>query len=101
MALKLARYLLKGTHANILVGVHLQGVGNTFMMVSGRQGEMRSIENPIQAEDTFTLENLDDALLFPDHVAELIRQLMWSFNWAEREGIIQKTREILTRHQIP
>jgi hypothetical protein len=51
MALKLARYLLKGTHANILVGVHLQGVGNTFMMVSGRQGEMRSIENPIQAED--------------------------------------------------
>lgn len=101
MALKLGRDLLKGTNASILARVYLQGVRDSMIMASGWQGELRSCEEVVQAEDRLMLENLDDALLFPDHVAELVRQLMWSFNVADREKITQTTRDILTRHGLP
>ena len=100
-ALNLARYLLKGTQANILVRVQLHGVKGSLIMASGWQDNLRSVEEVVQAEDRLILENLDDALLFPDHVAELVRQLMWSFNVASREMIIQATRTLLTRHRLP
>jgi hypothetical protein len=101
MALNLARYLLKGTSMNILVRVSLQGLRGCFMVVGSRQGNLTSIEEFIQGENYLALETLDDNLLFADQVAEIICQLMWSFNWGEREKIFQNTREILTRHQIP
>jgi Schlafen, AlbA_2 len=100
-ALNLARYLLKGTQANILVRVQLHGVKDSMIIASGWQGNLRSVEEVVQAEDNLILESLDDALLFPDHVAELVRQLMWSFNVSNREVITQATREILTRHRLP
>jgi hypothetical protein len=100
-ALNLARYLLKGTQANMLVRVQLHGVKGSLIMASGWQGNLCSVEEVVQAEDHLILENLDDALLFPDHVAELVRQLTWSFNVASREMIIQATRTLLTRHRLP
>jgi hypothetical protein len=100
-ALNLARYLLKGTQANILVRVQLHGVKGSLIMASGWQGNLRSVEEVVQAEDNFILESLDDALLFPDHIAELVRQLMWSFNVSNREVITQATRAILTRSRLP
>jgi hypothetical protein len=100
-ALNLARYLLKDTNLNLLVRVSLQGVGGFLMVVRGGQGVWTAIEEFIQGENYLPSESLDDDLLFADQVAELTRQLVWSFNWADREKIIQMTREILTRHGIP
>ena len=100
-ALNLARYLLKDTNLNLLVRVSLQGVGGFLMVVRGGQGVWTAIEEFIQGENYLPSESLDDDLLFADQVAELTRQLVWSFNWADREKIIQITREILTRHGIP
>lgn len=100
-ALNLARYLLKGTQANNLVRVQLHGVKGSLITASGWQGNLRSVEEVVQAEDNFILESLDDALLFPDHITELVRQLMWSFNVSNREMITQATRAILTRHRLP
>ncbi|HWI69229.1 MAG TPA: hypothetical protein VNS88_12765, partial [Nitrospiraceae bacterium] len=65
------------------------------------QGVWTAIEEFIQGENYLPSESLDDDLLFADQVADLTRQLVWSFNWADREKIIQITREILTRHGIP
>jgi hypothetical protein len=100
-ALNLARYLLKDTNLNLLVRVSLQGVGGFLMVVRGGQGVWTAIEEFIQGENYLPSESLDDDLLFADQVADLTRQLVWSFNWADREKIIQITREILTRHGIP
>ena len=100
-ALNLERYLLKDTNLNLLVRVSLQGVGGFLMVVRGGQGVWTAIEEFIQGENYLPSESLDDDLLFADQVAELTRQLVWSFNWADREKIIQITREILTRHGIP
>jgi schlafen family protein len=100
-ALNLAEYLLKDTTQNLLVRVSLQGVGGCLMVVSGGQGAWTAIEEFIQGEHYFASESLGDDLLFANHVAELTRQMMWSFNWAEREKINQMTREILTRYKIP
>jgi len=101
MALVLARYLLTGTNANFIARVDLQGVRDTLMMIPSQPGGRQSIEDGIQAEVGILLEGLNDSLLFQDQVAELVRQLMWSYNWAERERIIETTRDILTRHQLP
>lgn len=101
MALNLARYILKGTQANILVRVQLHGVKDSTIFASGWQGNLRSVEEVVQAENNLILESLDDALLFPDHIAELIRQLMWSFNVSDREVITQATKAILTKHGLP
>jgi hypothetical protein len=100
-ALNLARHLLKGTNMNIQVRVSLQGVRGCFMVVGAGQGNLTAIEEFIQGENYLATEILDDDLLFADQVAELTCQLVWSFNWAERDRIIEKTREILTRHRIP
>ncbi|OAI49569.1 hypothetical protein AYO43_03025 [Nitrospira sp. SCGC AG-212-E16] len=100
-ALNLARYLLRGTQANILARVQLHGVKDSTIIASGWQGNLRSVEEVVQAEDNLTLESLDDALLFPDHIAELVRQLMWSFNVSDREVITQATKAILTKHGLP
>ncbi len=100
-ALNLVKYFLKDTNQNLLVRVSLQGVGGCLLVASGGQGVWTAIEEFIQGEHYCASESLGDDLLFADHVAELTRQLAWSFNWAERESIIQKTREILTRHGIP
>ena len=100
-ALNLARYLLRGTQANILARVQLHGVKDSMIIASGWQGNLRSVEEVVQAEDNLTLESLDDALLFPDHIAELVRQLMWSFNVSDREVITQATKAILTKHGLP
>ncbi len=100
-ALNLARYLLRGTQANILVRVQLHGVKDSMIIASGWQGNLRSVEEVVQAEDNLILESLDDALLFPDHIAELVRQLMWSFNVSDREVITQATKAILTKHGLP
>lgn len=99
--LNLARYLLKGTQANILVRVQLHGVKDSMMLASGWQGNLRSVEEMVQAEDNLILESLDDVLLFSDHIAELVRQLMWSFNMSDREVITQATKAILTKHGLP
>ena len=99
--LNLARYLLKGTQVNLLVRVQLLGVKDSMIIASGWQGDLRSLEEVVQAEDNLTLERLDDALLFPDHIAELVRQLMWSFNVANREQITQAIKAILTKHGLP
>ena len=101
MALNLARYILKGTQANILVRVQLHGVKDSTIFASGWQGNLRSVEEVVQAENNLILESLDDALLFPDHIAELIRQLMWSFNVSDRDVITQATKAILTKHRLP
>jgi hypothetical protein len=101
MALNLAKYILKGTQANILVRVQLHGVKDSTIFASGWQGNLRSVEEVIQADDHLILENLDDALLFSDHIAELVRQLMWSFNVSDREVITQATKAILTKHRLP
>jgi hypothetical protein len=100
-ALNLTRHLLKGTNLNILVRVSLQGVRGCFMVVRGRQGNLTSIEDFIEGENYLAFETLDDNFSFADQLAELSCQLMWSFNWAEREQIIQETREILTKYGIP
>jgi hypothetical protein len=100
-ALNLARYLLKGTNLNLLVRVDLQGAGGYLLVVDAGQGIWTAIEEFIQGENYLATEILDDNLLFADQVAELVCQLVWSFNWAERDRIIEKTREILTRHRIP
>jgi hypothetical protein len=100
-ALNLAKYFLKGTSVNILVRVYLQGVRNLLIIVPPPQGELRSIEDAIEGEDYLVLETLNDDLLFADQIAELVRQLMWSFSWAEREKIIQSTRAVLTKYRIP
>ena len=100
-ALNLARYLLKGTQANILARVQLDGVRDSMITASGWQGNLRSVEEIVQAEDNLILESLDDVLLFPDHIAELVRQLMWSFNMSDREVITRATKAILTKHGLP
>lgn len=100
-ALNLARYLLKGTQANILARVQLHGVRDSMITASGWQGNLRSVEEIVQAEDNLILESLDDVLLFPDHIAELVRQLMWSFNMSDREVITRATKAILTKHGLP
>jgi hypothetical protein len=100
-ALSLAKYFLKDTNQNLLVRVSLQGVGGCRMVVSGGQGVWTAIEGFIQGEQYLVSESLGDDLLFAGQVAELTRQLVWSFNWGEREKIHQMTREILTRHEIP
>jgi len=101
MAMDLARHLLKGTTTNFLSMVELAGARHTRMVAQNRTGLPEAIEDRIHAEKVFILEELDDDLLFQDHVAELVRQLMWSYNWADRQNIMQSTREILTRHQLP
>src|SRR5580765_467292 len=100
-ALNLARYLLKGTQANILARVQLDGVRDSMITASGWQGNLCSVEEIVQAEDNLILESLDDVLLFPDHIAELVRQLMWSFNMSDREVITRATKAILTKHGLP
>ena len=100
-ALNLTRYLLKGTQVNIVVRVQLHGVKDSMIIASGWQGNLRSVEEVVQAEDNLILESLDDAVLFPDHIAELVRQLMWSFNVSDREVITQATKAILTKHGLP
>ena len=100
-ALDLARYLLKGTQVNLLVRVQLHGVKDSIIVASGWQGNLRSVEEVVQAEDNLILESLDDLLMFPAHIAELVRQLMWSFNMSDREVITQATKAILTKHGLP
>ena len=100
-ALNLARYLLKGTQANILMRVQLHGIKDSMITAPGWQGNLRSVEEIVQAEDNLILESLDDVLLFPDHIAELVRQLMWSFNMSDREVITRATKAILTKHGLP
>jgi len=100
-ALNLARYLLKGTQANILMRVQLHGIKDSMITAPGWQGNLRSVEEIVQAEDILLLESLDDVLLFPDHIGELVRQLMWSFNMSDREVITQATKAILTKHGLP
>ncbi|MDA2911408.1 ATP-binding protein, partial [Nitrospiraceae bacterium AH_259_D15_M11_P09] len=63
-ALNSARYLLKGTGINILVRVHLQEVRNSLIVIGGSQGELRSIEEVVEAEVFLALEELDNDLLF-------------------------------------
>jgi len=100
-ALNLARYLLKGTQVNLLVRVQLHGVKDSIIVASGWQGNLRSVEEVVQAEDNFILESLDDPLMFPAHIADLVHQLMWSFNMSDREVITQATKTILTKHGLP
>ena len=97
-ALNLAKYLLKDTHQNLLVRASLQGVGGCLLVVNGGQGVWTAIEEVVQGEHYLGSESLNDDPLFADEVAELTRQLGWSFNWADREHIHRMTKEILTRH---
>lgn len=99
-ALNLGRHLLKGTHASMMARVSLSGVKDALMMVSGRQGGMKSIEEVIQAEECCVLEDLDKPELFRRHIGEVIRQLMWSFNWSQRDDIITFTNAILDKCRL-
>jgi len=100
-ALNLARSLLKGTQVNLLVRVQLLGVKDSLITASGWPGDLRSLEEVVQADNHLTLESVADERLFSDHIADLVRQLMWSFNMANREQIAQATKAILTKHGLP
>jgi len=101
MALTLARHLLNGTNTNFIARADLQNVRNTSLILNSLPIGRHSIEDGIQAEVDILLEGLNDPLLFQDQVAELVRQLMWSYNWAARERIVEATRALLTRYQLP
>jgi len=100
-AFDLANYILNGISGNYWARVYLDHMRNRLLLIPPPQGELRSIENIVQAEDNFTPEKLKDLLLFQDCVAEVVRQLVWSFNWGDKAKIFESTRQILQRNGLP
>jgi len=48
-----------------------------------------------------SFEKLNDDLQFINYVVDLVEPLMWSFNWAERSLIAERTHQILQTSQLP
>ena len=60
-----------------------------------------SAENTIEGEIEVSFEKLNDDLQFINYVVDLVEPLMWSFNWAERSLIAERTHQILQTSQLP
>jgi hypothetical protein len=105
---RLAKTLLQGTTTNLFIRLQLVGGFNHVIA----QGEIRdtgrpwrnshySVETVLTAEVHLIREQLDDDLMFTDHITDLMYQLMWPFNWHDRAAINQRTHEILHANRIP
>lgn len=84
-----AGVLLQETTMNLFMQVSLEGISD-YAIISdpydkGSASPYRAIEDPIVAEKSFPRETLDKD--FRAHVTDVVRQLMWAFDWADEYTI--------------
>jgi hypothetical protein len=101
--LRIAAFLLDETIMNIFIRVRLELVeGYEFALDTSIPETLRphhqALEHMIVAETDAFRETL--LAEFTDHVTELVRQLMWAFNWADDRAIQSFVRDII-RTQWP
>jgi hypothetical protein len=109
--LRMAAFLLKETTTNLFIRVCLEGLAK-YMIVADHtstglgvilepvdpsrpptQNPPQALENTIVAETDALRETLDEE--FTAHVTELVRRLMWAFDWADIWAIASRTAAIL------
>jgi hypothetical protein len=106
--LNLAKYLLVGITTNVLVRVSLDYIKDHAIAIGAPIDASRtwiqqhySEENTVEGEIEVSFEKLNDDLQFIDYVVDLVEPLTWSFNWAERSLIAERTHQILQANQLP
>jgi hypothetical protein len=87
-----AAFLLQETTMNLPMQVSLEGVSDYAVITEVHHPQpwetnpYRAIEDPVVAEKSFPRETLDQD--FRTHVTDLIRQLMWAFDWTDEHTIV-------------
>jgi hypothetical protein len=103
-----ASSLLSGIAANLLIRARLEGIKNRSIIEDPAtvgyllptpqywMDEHKALEDTADAE----VHTLSEALKkdLGNHVVELIRQLMWAFNWAD-ERVKRKVLSILEKNR--
>jgi Putative DNA-binding domain len=94
-----AAFLLKEMTMNLSMRVSLEGIAGYSIITDAydpqgpASNSCEAIENPLVAEKSFPRETLDND--FRTHVTDIVRQLMWAFDWADEPLITSWTAKIL------
>ena len=105
MLLRAAEIILDNTTTNLLIRVVLEGVEGHGIrpadnLIDPRRfiQEHRAIQNVISGEIDVIRETAKEQ--FSEIIVELVRQLMWSFDWDDDDFIKNRTLEILRSNTL-
>lgn len=101
--LKAAQILLDDTTTNLILRVRLESINcavlhdDTFSFTHEWLEAHRPVEPHASAETDMVRETLERE--FANHVFEVVRQLMWAFDWAD-DSVGERVRQILQANRL-